>query len=361
MLTFLADNDNTRWFTGGTVLQRTSLNLVNGVVFAGFGGHCDQYNYTGWVVGMSASTGNLLTAYVTSGGSGAPAQDGTWNGGGGGGGIWMGGAAIASDESGRIFFATGNAYKEEDNQNTPASGRVHLDTLSECVVNMAVNATTGAVTQSDYFEPYTYIAMDEGDRDLGAGGVSLPNSTTFSGGGVARMAIAVGKNGIAYIMNADNLGGYKLATGGTDNIIQTIAMTGGGSVFANSGSYPLEGGYLYITPVGYATQVFRLGFTDSGLPQFTLVAQTPDISAARVGTGPPTITTYQGQEGTGVLWIVDPDAGIRAYNAVPVEGNMTKIDLPASPAVSKFQRPSFGDGRYYISTSDGQIVVSLSR
>ena len=37
-----ADNDNTRWFTGGTVLQRPSLNLVNGVVFAGFGGHCDQ-------------------------------------------------------------------------------------------------------------------------------------------------------------------------------------------------------------------------------------------------------------------------------------------------------------------------------
>jgi len=37
-----ADNDNTRCFTGGTVLQRPSLNIVNGVVFAGFGGHCDQ-------------------------------------------------------------------------------------------------------------------------------------------------------------------------------------------------------------------------------------------------------------------------------------------------------------------------------
>jgi hypothetical protein len=100
------------------------------------------------------------------------------------------------------------------------------------------------------------------------------------------------------------------------------------------------------------------GFTDSGLPAFTLVAQTPDTSAARVGTGPATVTTNNGEEGSAILWVVDPDAGLRAYNAVPVDGNMTKINLPASPAVSKYQRPAFGNGRYYISTSDGQILVS---
>jgi hypothetical protein len=37
---------------------------------------------------------------------------------------------------------------------------------------------------------------------------------------------------------------------------------------------------------------------------------------------------------------------------------MTKINLPASPAVSKYQRPAFGNGRYYISTSDGKILVN---
>jgi hypothetical protein len=100
------------------------------------------------------------------------------------------------------------------------------------------------------------------------------------------------------------------------------------------------------------------GFTDSGLPAFTLVSQTPDTSAARVGTGPATVTTNNGEPGTAILWVVDPDAGLRAYNAVPVDGNMTKINLPASPAVSKYQRPAFGNGRYYISTSDGKILVS---
>jgi hypothetical protein len=175
---------------------------------------------------MSASTGKLITSYTTSGGVGSPPQDGTFNGGGGGAGIWMSGAAIASDQSGRIFFATGNAYKTEVNQNIPASGRLTLNTLSECVVNMAVDPETGVLSQQDYFEPYTYRAMDAADRDLGSGGVILPDSSTFSGGGVARLAITVGKNGIAYIMNADNLGGYKLGTGGTDAIVQTISMPG---------------------------------------------------------------------------------------------------------------------------------------
>lgn len=132
---------------------------------------------------------------------------------------------------------------------------------------------------------------------------------------------------------------------------------GGGAVFANAGSYPLEGGFLYITPTGYPTLVYSLGFTASGKPAFTLVAQTPDTSAGRPGSGSPTITTYKGQAGTGIVWIVDPDAGLRAYNAVPVNGVMTKINVPATPAVSKYQRPAFGDGRYYLSTSNGRILV----
>lgn len=42
-----ADNDATRYFQAGIQLQRPSLNLLNGVVYAGFGGHCDMFNYTG--------------------------------------------------------------------------------------------------------------------------------------------------------------------------------------------------------------------------------------------------------------------------------------------------------------------------
>jgi hypothetical protein len=175
---------------------------------------------------MDASTGQVSTAYVTSGGPGSCPQGGTWNGGGGGSGIWMAGSSIASNESGRVFFVTRNGYKTDVNQAQPASGRVHLSTLSGRVVNMAVNSSTGTASQQDYFEPYTYLAMDAGDRDLGSGGFILLDPATFSGGGVVRVGIVVGKNGIRYVVNADNLRGYKLRPAGTDAIIQAITIPG---------------------------------------------------------------------------------------------------------------------------------------
>ena len=66
-----ADNDNSRqsllsftlffplnvfrYFIGGTVLQRPSLTMINGVVIGAFGGHCDLYNYTGMLVAVSTT------------------------------------------------------------------------------------------------------------------------------------------------------------------------------------------------------------------------------------------------------------------------------------------------------------------
>ncbi|KAK0125522.1 hypothetical protein ONS96_009359 [Cadophora gregata f. sp. sojae] len=347
-----ADNDPTRMFHGGIHMQRPALNMVNGVIFAGFGSHCDMYNYTGWVVGMSTQ-GKFLSAYSTSAGPGSRPQDGTWTGGGGAAGIWMGGAALASDNSGRLFFATGNGRAGGVNQALPSSGRTYLSTLSECMVNLAVGAN-GSLTQQDYFEPATYLSMDGGDRDLGSGGVVLPDPSVFSGGGVNRLAISCGKNGQCFIANADNLGGYKMASG-ADALVQTLTPPGGGAIFANTGTYPLEGGFLYVTPVGNPTYVYSLGFDTNGRPSFTLVAQTDENTAGSVGTGPPTITTYDNQPGTAILWIMDTN-GVRAYYAVPVDGKMIRIPISAAYGMTKFSRVSFGNGRYYVTGFNGQIM-----
>lgn len=111
----------------------------------------------------------------------------------------------------------------------------------------------------------------------------LLDPATFSGGSIAKMAVTAGKNGKIYILNANNLGGYKLGLGQTDGIIQTIVTNE--AVFGASGSYPLEGGYIYFTPVGYPTYAYKLGFTSTGIPQFSQVAATNETSAGRVGVG----------------------------------------------------------------------------
>lgn len=211
----------------------------------------------------------------------------------------------------------------------------------------------GKLSLTDYFQPYDYQNMDGGDQDLGSGGVVLLDPATFSGAGVSKMAVTCGKNGKIYIVNANNLGGYRLGVGQTDNVVQTIATSK--AIFGGAGSYPLEGGYIYSTPVGYPTYVYKLGFSSSGIPIFSLAGQTAEVSAGRVGSGVPTITSNKGQAGTAILWMTDPDAGLRAWYAVPQNGVMKRINLPQVNGLNKFQRPVFGDSRLYVTDGNGVL------
>ena len=264
----------------------------------------------------------------------------------------MSGMAPATDGS-RIFVVTGNGMGHE-NKDTPASGRTLLSTLDEVVANMDISG--GKIALQDYFEPYEYIGMDAGDRDLGSGGTALLDPSVFKGtNGVSRLAITIGKNGKAYVMNADNLGGFKLGPGGTDNIIQTIISPN--AVFGGAGSYPLEGGYIYFTPIGAATLAYKLGLNQNGSPLFSQVGQSADVSAGRVGVGVPTVTSYKGQPGTGIVWITDVDGGLKAYHAVPdPNGSLIKINIPPTGGLNKFQRPAFGDGRLYVTDNNARLI-----
>lgn len=138
---------------------------------------------------------------------------------------------------------------------------------------------------------------------------------------------------------------------------ELISRIGGGAVFGNGATYPLEGGFYYISPVNSPIYVYSLGFSSTGVPEFTLASQTSDTSTGLVGIGAPTITTYKGQAGTAILWLVDPAAGLRAYYAVPQNGKMVKIPTPPTNTVAKFQRPVFGNGRYYLTSASGDIYV----
>ncbi|KAB5549639.1 hypothetical protein GE09DRAFT_180398 [Coniochaeta sp. 2T2.1] len=351
-----ADNDPTRYFVGGTVLQRPSLTSLNGAVIAAFGGHCDLFNYTGMLVSVSKTPGiGVVSLYAMAASPGAPspqALDLTVEKGGKAG-IWQSGMGLATDGS-RIFAVTGNGQGHA-NGNVPASGRLPLSTLDEVVGNFAVSSS-GKITLTDYFEPYDYVNMDAGDQDLGSSGLALLDASTFKTSTVSRLAVTVGKNSKVYVLNAENLGGFKQGAGGTDNIIQTI--TASNSVFGGAGSYPLEGGYFYFTPVGDYTYAYKFATDSSGNPFFSLAGKTPITSAGRAGVGQPTVTTNGGRAGSAILWITDVNTGLRAFKAVPdSSGILQSIPLPATPGINKYQRPAFGDGSAFVTASNKIICL----
>jgi hypothetical protein len=87
---------------------------------------------------------------------------------------------------------------------------VPISALDQCAVNFGIDGSTGVLTQTDYFEPTEYQSLDGGDRDFGSSGIALLDPGTFSGGGVTRVAVAGGKSGKVYVLNADDLGGFKM-------------------------------------------------------------------------------------------------------------------------------------------------------
>ncbi|KAI9776670.1 MAG: hypothetical protein M1835_005454, partial [Candelina submexicana] len=349
-----ADNDPRKYFIGGVILQRPALTKIGKFVYGGFGGHCDKYNFTGTVIGIDVTTNKVVTNFATESGPNAPqGNDWTVNGAGGEGGIWQSGMAMATDGN-RLFFVTGNGAGHE-NSGTPNSGSAPVRTLGQAIVNVAQDPGSGKVSLTDYFQPFEYQGLDGGDLDLGSGGICLLDPTVFNGGGVNRIGLTSGKNGKIYIVNADNLGGYRLGPGQQDGIIQTIQTDH--SVFGGAGSYPLEGGYFYFTPVGFPTYAYKLGHDGTGKPAFTNVGHSPENSVARVGVGIPTVTSYQGKEGTGILWMTDPEAGLRAWHAVPgPDGLLKTINLPPVTGANKFQRPAFGDTRLYVTDANGVLT-----
>ncbi|GAC95998.1 hypothetical protein PHSY_003576 [Pseudozyma hubeiensis SY62] len=336
-----AGNRPDQYFEGGKNLQRTGLLLANGIVYAGFGGHCDNFNYTGWIVGMDASSGKYVTSFSTQ--SGPYGKTGS--------GVWQAGGGLSYDGT-NMWFVTGNGFGEELG-NLPRLGRNPPGALAMSVVKMQL----GNLTAVDFFAPSDYRAIDAADQDFGSSGVAfLPKG--FSAGNVGRIAIANGKNAKAYIMNADNLGGYKTGNGGGDGNLQTIPL--GGQSFSTAGAYPLEGGYVYISSTGQPTLALKFGTDASGNPNFAQVGQTEDASTNIRGVGHTTTTSNNGQAGTGLLWVTDTQNGnLRAYRAIPAaDGLLHRIfagNIPAGGA--KYQRPVPGNGRMFIVSTQGYVAA----
>jgi iron transport multicopper oxidase len=83
-----AQNHPSMTFEPTHQLQRPGLLLLNGVVYAGFGSHCDYGSWQGWIFGVS-TTGEVRARWVSVAS-------------GSGGGIWQSGSGLVSDGPGTL-------------------------------------------------------------------------------------------------------------------------------------------------------------------------------------------------------------------------------------------------------------------
>jgi PQQ-like domain len=156
--------------------QRSALTLFGGRVFVPFGGLAGDCGvYHGMVVGFSTAEPGKVVSFVTRARAG---------------GIWAQGGVTSDGTS--LFAATGNTMFVKEWGDGEAVLRFGPDLARP-------------VASRDYFAPSDWRDLDAHDLDLG-GSAPLPLDVP-SAKGVRKLILALGKNGDAYLLDRDDLGG----------------------------------------------------------------------------------------------------------------------------------------------------------
>lgn len=312
--------------------QRAGLLLMQGVVYIGWASHCDNGPYHGWILGYNAKTLKQVAVF-----------NATPNGGLGG--FWASGSGLAGDSAAnRIYAATGNGTFDANN-----SGLDYGDSI------LRIDSSSGSFGVSDYFTPYNQGALNNGDTDLGSGGVLLlPNQPV--GSPHQQLLLQAGKEGSIYLVDRTAMGHFNSKD--NSQIVQFIPFAVGG---------------MWAMPAWWNNRAYFGGSSDS-LKVFPFdpvggkLATSPSSQSATVFNFPGTTPSVSSNGKTnGIVWALQTDkyasngaAILHAYNALNLSQELYNSSQNAArdrlTAAIKFTVPTIANGSVYVCTG-GQLTV----
>ncbi len=321
-------------FAAGRQFQRTSLLLLNGVVYIAFSSFGDALPYNGWVFAYTAQgTGVLhqVGIFCTSPDKGASS-------------IWQSGGGPAADNQNNVYVATGNGAFDLN-----TGGRDAGDT----VLKLALQSS--GLVLLDYFTPSNQSQLFSDDTDLGASGPMLPPSQ--SGATDPDLIVEGGKDGKFYVINRDNMGKFNASA---NSNVETVTLGSPDPINGLFSTPAAIGTSIYIGEVGEPLKLFTFS---RGLLSTVPAAETPN-SFAFPGTTP--MVSLNGSSG-GVVWALDlahyignnnPNPGpavLHAYNASNLQEiyNSAQAGTRDTAGVAiKFTVPTIANGRVYVGTAN---------
>jgi outer membrane protein assembly factor BamB len=266
--------------------ERGALALGSGYLYVPFGGlYGDCGNYNGYLEAVPLAGGPVVAYRVPS-----SREAGIWS---------AAGPTIAA--SGSVYVVTGNG-----------ASRSAFD-YSNSVVELSADLTS---VQS-YFAPSDWISLNASDTDLGSVGATLLPSLG--------VVVAIGKEGVAYLLKADQLG----AVGGQVASQRVCAGAWGGTAWSGSTVF-----------IPCADGLVALSVTPTSLS----VAWT----ASHPVLGSPIVAA-------GAVWAIEPDSA-RLYALDPSSGaEIYSTDLGAA---RHFSTPAATEG--FVVAPAGTRVVAIS-
>ncbi len=316
--------------------ERASLLLLDGIVYTTWASHCDNGDYTGWIIGYNAATlqqANVLN--VTPNGSA--------------GAIWMSGAGPAADETGDIYLLDGNGTFDStlNASGFPLNGDFGNGFLK-------LSAAGGKLTVADYFDMHDTDAESRADIDLGSGGALVLPDLKDAAGNTWQLAVGGGKDHRIYVVNRNSMGKFNTQK---DNAIYQVI------------SHALAGG-IWSMPAYFQDTVY-FGAVNDSLKAFSIanakLVPKPVSKTAAVFTYPGT-TPSVSANGTndGIVWAVEArgdDAGVlHAYDASDLTNelyNSNQAGVRDAFADNKYITPMIANGKVFVGTRSGVMVFGL--
>ena len=315
--------------------QRPALLLANGNVYAGFGSFCDfAPNLSrGWLLGWASGSLTPLPANELMDIQASTFYDFYLSS------IWMSGYGPSTDDAGNILFVTGNSSPVGNSYDG-------VTDIQESVVKVPFDLTSVL----DLFTPSNQAWLDYTDGDFGSGGVLvLPDQP----GPVPHLAVAAGKVGTMFLMNADNLGGFDNRKNHVLGSYPVGPCWCGPSYFVD----PTDGLARVVSSGGQRAKVWKL--STSPRPVLTLVSSSPPVP----GNQAPGFFTSISSNGTAspIIWALSHplspiNTGINLYAFDPLSGGGTMQQLFKSAAGNW---PSFnGNSNLVPVVANGEVFVA---
>ncbi len=312
--------------------QRSALVLANNQVYVAWASHCDIPPYMGWLMSFDKRT-LQPTAYWTP----VPYSHS--------GGIWMSGAGPSVDENGDLYVPVANGSDRDliGPKNNYRSSLVRLHWSS-----------SDGFSVVDYFAPYNYQFMDDGDLDFGSGAaLLLPQQT---GGTHPHLLVTRDKVGGIYVLDRDNLGQWQ--ANDNSQAVQNFFVAGFGlssMLFWNSTLYVAGGGQM----------LYAYSF-DPVTQQFNTVAKS--TFPYKIGSRGPTPSLSANGNSNAILWIITDYA--TGKNAVlhALDPNDISKELYSSNTMAtrdaaglgvKFVVPTVADGMVFVGTQNEVDMYGL--
>jgi len=309
--------------------ERAGLLISNGFVYTSWASHCDGGTYNGWIIGYNESTQAQVVLNLTPNGEK--------------GAIWQSGAGPAADAGGDLYFLMANGYFDGTLNSTgfPADGDygnafMHLSTLA-------------GLTVQDYFTSDNSPTEPGGqnDDDLGSGGTLLLPTLNDAMGNPHALAVGAGKDGIAYVVDRNNMGKYN---GSNNAVYQTLAL--GGGVYSSPAWF---NNTLYYGAVGQPLRAYPYsgGSFGSASSQSSVSFGSPGTTPSISGAGSTNGVVWAVSSSPSVLYAYDASNLNELYDSTQA-GNRDSFGTAIS-----FPTPTVANGKVYVGTTTGVAVFGM--